>query len=147
MSLGTEKMILQVITPERVVIEEKDVDFVVFKTEGHEELGGEVGVLRDHAPMLARILTSAVRYKKGEEQFYLAVAGGFVEVRDNRVTILSNGAEKVEKVEELQLALEARERTEAWLKGKIGKVEFDEKMAEVELKREAIRLYKKEGKE
>jgi F-type H+-transporting ATPase subunit epsilon len=97
--------------------------------------------------MLARIPTSAVRYKKGEEQFYLAVAGGFVEVRDNRVTILSNGAERVEKIAELQFALEARERTEAWLKGKIGKVEFDERMAEVELKREAIRLYKGEGKE
>jgi F-type H+-transporting ATPase subunit epsilon len=142
MSLGTEKMILQVITPERIVIEEKDIDFVVFKTEGQEEPGGEIGVLRDHAPMLARIPTSAVRYKRGETQYYLAVAGGFVEVRDNRVTILSNGAEKVEREEELQLAIEARERTEAWLKGKIGKVEFDEKMAEVELKRETIRLYK-----
>ncbi|MGA1863946.1 MAG: ATP synthase F1 subunit epsilon [bacterium] len=142
MSLGTEKMILQVITPERVVIEERDVDIVVFKTEGQEEYGGEIGVLRDHAPMLARIPTSAVRYKKDKDQFYLAVAGGFVEVRDNRVTILSNGAEKVEREEELKLALEARERTEAWLKGKIGKVEFDEKMAEVELKREAIRMYK-----
>jgi len=147
MSLGTEKMILQVITPEKVVIEEKDVDFVVFKTEGQEEIGGELGVLRDHAPMLARIPTSAVRYKKGDEQYYLAVAGGFVEVRDNRVTILSNGAERVEREEELKFALEARARTEAWLKGKIGKVEFDEKMAEVELKREAIRMYKEDHKE
>jgi len=144
MSLGTERMVLQVITPERIVIEEKDVDFIVFKTEGEEELGGEIGVLRDHAPMLARIPTSAVRYKKDDHQYYLAVAGGFVEVRDNRVTILSNGAEKVEREEEVKIALEARERTEAWLKGKIGKVEFDERMAEVELKREAIKLYKEE---
>lgn len=156
MSPRTEKMVLQVLTPEKIAIEEKDVDFVVFRIEGQddpdeekgeEDRSGEIGILRDHAPMLARIPISAVRYKKGEQQFYLAVAGGFIEVRDNRVTILSNGAEKVERVEELELALEARERTEVWLKGKIGKVEFDEKMAEVELKREAIRLYKQEVKE
>lgn len=147
MSPDDVKILLQVVTPEKIVIEEKDVDIVVFRTEGTEDPGGEIGVLRNHAPMLARIPTSAIRYKKGEKQFYLAVAGGFVEVRDNRVTVLSTGAEKVERVKELSLALEARARTEAWLQGKIGKVEFDEKMAEVELKRQAIRLYKDEVKE
>lgn len=146
MSFGDEKILLQVLTPEKVVVEVKDVDFVVFKAEGREDPGGEVGVLRNHAPMLVRIPISAVRYKKGDQQLYLAVAGGFVEVRDNRITILSNGAEKVERLEELDLAIEARERTEAWLQGKIKKVEFDEKMVEVELKREAIRLYREESK-
>ncbi len=147
MSFWDQNIILQVITPEKILIEEKDVDIVVFRTEGEEDPGGEIGVLKNHAPMLARIPTSAVRYKKGDRQYYLAVAGGFIEVRDNRVTILSTGAEKVERKEELNLAIEARGRTEAWLQGKIGKVEFDEKMAEVELKREAIRLYKEESKE
>lgn len=144
MSFEDAQMILQVITPEKVLIEVPDVEIVVFRTIGVEDPGGEIGVLRNHAPMLARIPTSAVRYKKDKKTYYLAVAGGFVEVRDNRVTILSTGAEKVERREELALALEARSRTEAWLQGKIGKVEFDEKMAEVELKRETIRMYKEE---
>ncbi|MGA1875933.1 MAG: F0F1 ATP synthase subunit epsilon [bacterium] len=142
MNFGKDRMILQVITPEGKVWEDSDIDLVVFRTIGREDIGGEIGVLRDHAPLLARTPISSIRYIKGDQKHYLAVAGGFIEVRDNRVTILSNGAEKVEREEELKLALEARERTEAWLKGKIGKVEFDEKMAEVEIKREAIRMYK-----
>jgi F-type H+-transporting ATPase subunit epsilon len=149
MSFADEKITLQVVTPEKVLLEEKEVDIVVFKVEGKDDPkgSGEIGVMRNHAPMLARIPLSAVRYNKGNQKFYIAVAGGFVEVRDNRVTILSNGAEKVEREEELTFALEARERTEAWLQGKIKKIDFDEKMAEVELKRAAINLYKEESKE
>ncbi|MEW5802241.1 MAG: F0F1 ATP synthase subunit epsilon [bacterium] len=141
----SDKMSFQVISPEKVLIDEKDVDIVVFRYASPEVGGGELGVMRHHAPMLVRLpAATPVRYIKDNQTYYLAVAGGFVEVRNNRVTILSTGAERVSDKQELDTAIKARLRAEAWLEEgeKIGKVGFDEKMAEAEVKKEVIHMYK-----
>lgn len=140
-------MTFQVVTPEKVVLQEKDVDIVIIKSQDKvDQDGGEVGIMKDHAPMLVRIPTSSVRYMKGEEVSYLAVAGGFVEVRDSCVTILSTGAERVSSKEEVDVAVQARLRAEAWLeRGEVGKVGFKEKLAEAEVKKEAVHLSKEHG--
>lgn len=140
-----EGMTLKVISPEKVLVDEKDIDIVVFQYDTPEAGGGELGVMQHHAPMLVRLPSATpVRYIKNNETYYLAVAGGFVEVRNNHVTILSTGAERVSDKQELDTAIKARLRAESWLEEgeKVGKVKFDEKMAAAEVKKEVIHHYK-----
>jgi len=144
-AISSDKMRFQVISPEKILVDEHDVDMVIFRYKSPEKGEGGLGVMRKHAPMLVRLPSaSPLRYMKGDQTYYLAVAGGFVEVRHNRVTVLSTGAERVSDKEELDAAIKARLRAEAWLEEgeKVGKVEFDEKMAEAEVKKEVIQMYK-----
>jgi len=143
--ISSEKMKFQVISPEKVLVDEQDVDMVVLRYKSPETGEGGLGVMRKHAPMLVRLPpASPIRYMKGDQTFYLAVAGGFVEVRNNRVTVLSTGAERVSDKEELDAAVRARLQAERWMEEgeKVGKVEFDEKMAAAEVKKEVIKMYK-----
>lgn len=108
----------------------------------------EVGIMNGHAPMLVNLPISPIRYKKGEELHWLIVAGGFLEVRNNKVTILSFGAEIVTEEPDEDLAIAARKRVESWLlEGQVGKVAFDEKAAEADIKKSAIELYKASSSE
>lgn len=162
MSENTVK--LRVVTPEKLVLDEEDLEIVVLFVEDPEDKtisereeeeakeerkrneqgrGGQVGIMFNHASMLVRITTSPVRYTKNGQHYYLAVAGGFVEVRNNVVTILSTGADKVANKDELDVAIKARIQAEEWLReGKVGMVKFDEKMAEAEVKKEIVHMYK-----
>jgi len=142
---GLDKMSLQVISPEKILVDEKDIDIVTFRYKSPEKGDLGLGVMRKHAPMLVSLPRACpVRYIKGDQTYYLAIAGGFVEVRNNQVTILSTGAERVSDKEELDAAIQSRLRAESWLEEgeKVGKVGFDEKMAAAEVKKEAIHIYK-----
>ena len=81
MALPT-KLVLEVVTPDRLVLRE-DVDEVVVP--GSE---GELGVLPGHTPLLATLKVGEMWYRTGSERHYLAVAMGFVEILPDRVTIL-----------------------------------------------------------
>jgi F-type H+-transporting ATPase subunit epsilon len=139
----SEKLSFEIVTPEKIVLSESDVDFVgvdFFKTDDSGQ--GSLGIMKDHAPMLVRLSTTPIRYKKENDTFYAVVAGGFLEVQNNKITILSAGAEVVVKEPDVDLAITARKRVESWLKGNVGKVDFDEQAAEVDIKKSAIDLYK-----
>lgn len=56
--------------------------------------GGELGILPGHIPLVAPLTISAVRLKSENNTEYVAVNGGFVEVRPDQVTILAQSAEK-----------------------------------------------------
>lgn len=55
---------------------------------------GEIGVLRDHAPMLALLGAGDVRVRRGMKEQRFAVSGGFLQVVHNTVTILTEQAER-----------------------------------------------------
>ena len=140
------KLKLVIVTPEKVVVEEKGIEIVVVKTPKNEEEEptiNETGIMSDHAPMLARIAVAELRYTKDNKVHYIAVAGGFVEVNNNVVTVLSSGAEQIEEMEGMDSALFAKQRAEEWLyKQRVGKVDFDEKSAEADIKKASIDLYR-----
>jgi F-type H+-transporting ATPase subunit epsilon len=80
---------VELVSPERILYS-GEADMVVCRTVG----GGEVAFLTGHAPFLAALETGVVRVKTGSgSEEVAAVHGGFVEVRDNRVIILSDVAE------------------------------------------------------
>ena len=96
---------LEVVTPNGAVVSE-DVDIVTAPG-----VGGEFGVLANHAPFLSTIKTGTLSYKQDKQTKYLMVSGGFSEVSNNRVTFLVESAEFGYDID-VERALRAKERAE-----------------------------------
>ena len=79
--------------------------------------GGELGILPGHIPLVAPLTISAVRLKSENNTEYVAVNGGFVEVRPDQVTILAQSAEKPSDID-VDRAQQAKERAEQRLNSK-----------------------------
>jgi F-type H+-transporting ATPase subunit epsilon len=122
---------LEVVTPERKVYSE-DVRFVVVP--GSE---GELGFLPDHAPLVSALKIGLVRVHKDGKVLKIAVSGGFVEVRNSRVTILANAAEREDQID-VARAEAAKQRAEQRLAA--GGPDIDIARAEAALKRALNRL-------
>ncbi|KHF28259.1 ATP synthase epsilon chain [Anoxybacillus sp. BCO1] len=97
---------VSVVTPDGPVYE-ADVEMVSAKAQS-----GELGVLPGHIPMVAPLEIGAVRLKKGNATELVAVSGGFLEVRPDRVTILAQAAERAENID-VARAKAAKERLNA----------------------------------
>jgi F-type H+-transporting ATPase subunit epsilon len=81
-----DAMKVAIISPERTVYE-GDADMVVAPA-----WDGEVGVLRGHAPMLVLLGAGVMRVRSGGAEQRFHVEGGFMQVADDVVTILSESA-------------------------------------------------------
>jgi F-type H+-transporting ATPase subunit epsilon len=109
-----EYLVLQIVTPDGQSLEEKHVEVVVIRRkEKRFELGSEIAIFPRHAPALIRIPVAPVRYRKGERTYYIAVGGGFVEIRENQVLVVSPRFEKI-RADEPMPSRKARQVTEQW---------------------------------
>jgi F-type H+-transporting ATPase subunit epsilon len=79
---------VELVSPERILYS-GEADMVVCRTIE----GGEIAFLTGHAPFLGALAESEVRIKGTGGDTSARIAGGFVEVRDDRVIILSDEAE------------------------------------------------------
>jgi F-type H+-transporting ATPase subunit epsilon len=100
---------LDIVTAEQVVYSE-DVDVVV--APGVE---GQLGVLPHHAPLMTMLQPGELLVKKGGEELCMAITGGFLEVRPDRVIILADAAERAEDID-VARAEEAKRRAQERLK-------------------------------
>ncbi|MBM9537248.1 F0F1 ATP synthase subunit epsilon [Desulfobulbus alkaliphilus] len=96
---------LEVVTPTGPVVSE-EVDIVTAPG-----VGGEFGVLANHAPYLSTIKTGTLSFKKDRQTRYLMVSGGFAEVSNNKITFLVESAEAGFSID-VDRALRAKERAE-----------------------------------
>ncbi len=96
---------LEVVTPTGPVVSD-DVDLVTAPG-----VGGEFGVLANHAPFLSTIKTGTLSFKKDKNTTYLMVSGGFSEVSNNKITFLVESADYGHEID-VDRALRARERAE-----------------------------------
>ena len=103
------KLTVEIVTAERQVYNETDVDMVV--APGSE---GVLGILPRHAPLLTMLRPGALRVKKNGAEQEMAVTGGFLQVSDNRVLILADYAERADEID-AAVAEEARRQAEAAL--------------------------------
>lgn len=126
-----DKLNLEVITPERLVLRES-VDEVVVPG-----LDGELGILPEHTALISQLKTGVLTYKQGAASRQLHVSGGFVEVQADSVAVLSDVAERPEEID-LERAERARERAEQRLKSLGDDVDF--RRAELKLQRALIRI-------
>ncbi|MGG6440391.1 F0F1 ATP synthase subunit epsilon [Saccharococcus caldoxylosilyticus] len=122
---------VSVVTPDGPVYE-ADVEMVSTKAKS-----GELGILPGHIPLVAPLEISAVRLKREGKTQYIAVSGGFLEVRPDKVTILAQAAERAEDIDVVR-AKAAKERAERRLQSKQDDIDF--KRAELALKRALNRL-------
>ena len=123
---------LEVITPEKKVYED-DVDMVI--APGSE---GYLGILPHHAPLLTALGPGEFRVKKGGIEEILAVFGGFMDVRADRVVVLTEAAEPAEDID-AQRAQAARERAQEMLQaGTLSAA--DEARARASLQRALLRI-------
>lgn len=83
-----------VVTPERRAIEQP-VDFVALPL-----YDGEIGIGRDHAPLIGRLGFGEIRLRQGGRIRRYYVDGGFVQVADNQVTVLTSDVVPVEEIDE-----------------------------------------------
>ena len=63
-------------------------------------IDGELGILPHHAPLMTALQPGEIMIRKGGQESYLAVTGGFLEVMGNRVTILADACERSEEIDE-----------------------------------------------
>lgn len=99
---------LEVVTPERIVLEE-DVDIVVARG-----ADGDLGVLHGHEPLITPLPVGELMYRQAGKERHLAISGGFMEVRPDKVTVLADVAERSEEIDR-ERAEQARQRAEALL--------------------------------
>jgi len=122
---------LDIVTAERVVYSE-EVDMVI--APGVE---GELGILPHHTPLMTTLQSGELRVRQGGEEFSMAVSGGFLEVRPDRIIVLADSAERADEIDQSR-AEEAKRRAEQWLTHRTPEV--DVARAEASLRRSLARL-------
>ena len=125
---------IEVVTPERLVYR-GDARIVVAR--GVE---GDLGVLPNHIPTVTPLKIAPIVVKKvneGEEET-IAVSGGVMEVRKDKITILAESAELPEDID-VDRAIRAKERAERRI-AETGQESVDFKRAQLALSRAMMRL-------
>jgi F-type H+-transporting ATPase subunit epsilon len=104
--MADNTFMLEIVTPEKILFKD-EVEFMVAPA-----VDGEIGVMRNHAPLVAALKIGVLRYRdsKGSEK-RVAVSGGFMEIIDNTGRILAETAELGEHIDVLR-AKAAKERAE-----------------------------------
>lgn len=100
--------------------------------------GGELGILPGHAPLISDLQTGVLSYDEEGTTFQLHVSGGFVEVNNDRVSVLAEVAERPEEIDAAS-ARASREQLEKQMHSWSGSEEDFEK-AQTELERATVRL-------
>ena len=104
-----ENLYLEIVTPERVLYQ-GDVKNITAPG-----AYGEFMVLPEHAPFFTSLEIGRLRFQTDSGQQWAAVHGGYFEVLDNRVTVLSNRAELAHEID-IERVMRAKSRAEARLK-------------------------------
>ena len=125
------KILLEIVTPDRSLIREEVDEIQLPGSEGY------LGVLPGHTPLLTTLQVGELWYRVGQEKHYLAIAGGFVEILPERVTVLAQIAERAQDID-INRAEEAKRRAEE----RLGKPapELDFERARIAMMKSLIRL-------
>jgi F-type H+-transporting ATPase subunit epsilon len=97
---------VELVSPERILFS-GEADMVIARTLG----GGELAFLTGHAPFVGALDIATVTVRTAEGDQLVAVHGGFVEVSNDTVTILSDVAELADQID-VDRARAAQERAE-----------------------------------
>jgi len=127
-----DRLTLEIATPMRLVVAETVDEIVIPGSQGY------FGVLPGHAPFLTTLGIGELTYRIGRDEYYLAVSGGFAEVRDDKVIVLADCAERPDEIDRAR-AERARERAERRLSGRSDE-EVDYSRATAALARALTRL-------
>ncbi|MDD5313268.1 MAG: F0F1 ATP synthase subunit epsilon [Dehalococcoidia bacterium] len=122
---------LEIVTAERQVFSE-DVTAVIA-----EGVSGQMTILPKHAPLITMLAPGELVIRKDGDEIYMAITGGFLEVRPDKVIVLADACERSDEID-LERAAEAKRRAEERLKNLTPEV--DQTRAEAALRRSLARL-------
>ena len=122
---------LEIVTAEKQVYS-GDVDVIIAPG-----IDGELAILPRHAPLMTMLRPGELRLRQGGEETSLAVTGGFMEVRPDKVTVLADAAERADEID-IERAEAAMRRAEDRLM--THRNEIDVARAQAALQRSLARL-------
>jgi len=122
---------LELVTAERMVYS-GDVNMVVAWG-----LEGQLGILPHHAPLMTILQPGELIIKKDDKETYMAVSGGFLEVRPDKVIVLADACERAEEIDKTR-AEEAQRQAEEIMKAP--SPETETATVEAALRRSLVRL-------
>ena len=129
---------LEIVTPDRVVYA-ADIDMLIARS-----TGGEIGILPKHIPLVTGLEPHAMKIHVDAKEQLIAVAGGFMEVTPDKITVLATAAEEPIDIDinRAQRAYErAQERLQRLREDPDAQASIiDEQRASLALKRAAARL-------
>ncbi len=123
---------VDIVTAEKVVYSDT-VDMVIAPG-----VQGQLGILPRHTPLMTTLEAGELRLKKGSEETVMAVSGGFLEVRPDRIIILADAAERSDEID-VARAEAAKERARKLLAAR-DVPGFDQAQADASLRRALARL-------
>jgi F-type H+-transporting ATPase subunit epsilon len=132
MFVMAEKLRLELVTPYKKALSE-EVDEVTAPG-----TLGEFGILPGHTPLLTTLKIGELSFRRGGEIFHLAVNWGYVEVEDDKVTVLVETAEPADEID-LERARAAMGRAEEALR-KLSSEDKDFLVMQAALERALIRI-------
>jgi len=135
--MAAENIELQVVTPERHVLQETVQSVEIPGKEGY------LGVLPGHAPLLTELGVGLLTYHRGSETRVLTVIEGYAEVLPDRVIVLAEVSERAEEIDPERSRV-ARDRAQAEL-AKAGPGDENWQRAAFALQRALVRIQAASG--
>jgi F-type H+-transporting ATPase subunit epsilon len=123
---------LEIVTAERMIFADDVSAVLAWGVEG------QLGILPHHAPLMTMLQSGDLMIRKDKEEEYLAISGGFLEVRPDKVIILADACERVDEID-IARAEEAKRRAQETLK-MAAPLAIDTAAAEAALRRSLARL-------
>ena len=96
---------ISIIAPDRTVWDSNAEEVILPSSTG------QLGILRDHAPLLTALDIGVMRVRTEKEWTPIVLMGGFAEVENNELTILVNGAEEASSIDKEEAQKELEEMT------------------------------------
>jgi F-type H+-transporting ATPase subunit epsilon len=122
---------LEIVTAERMVYSDEIDALVAWGVEG------QLGILPHHAPLMTMLEPGDLMIRKNKEEEYLAISGGFLEVRPDKVIVLADACERVDEID-IARAEEAKKRAQETMKA--APLSVEAAAAEAALRRSLARL-------
>ncbi|MCJ7604953.1 MAG: F0F1 ATP synthase subunit epsilon [Dehalococcoidales bacterium] len=120
---------VEIVTAERVVYSGEVEAVIAPGTEG------QLGILPHHAPLMTSLAPGELVVRTDGQEEVLAISGGFIEVRPDRVIVLADQAERADEID-----LERAEAAMKRAKERLGKPDLDTARTEAALRRAMVRL-------
>ena len=96
---------LEIVTPERLAYSD-EVDMVLVPG-----IEGEMGILPHHTPLVSLLGVGELKIRKGNDEESFAIAGGFLQVRPDKVVVMAETADMASEID-IEKAQEARREAE-----------------------------------
>jgi len=122
---------LEIVTAERMVYSDDVTALIAWGVEG------QLGILPHHAPLMTMLQPGDLLIRKDKEEEVLAVSGGFIEVRPDKVIVLADACERADEID-IARAEEAKKRAQETMKA--GPLTADAAAAEAALRRSLARI-------